>query len=392
MEKNYFKIKTIILIFLFGFLLSFFGLRITQANSPDNPDPPLVGANIQVCVNPPEVDLTDPSQPIFQWTTSGNSQTHYWLLVDNNPPVAGGSSGYYLPSPELNTGAIASGNKFHQAGIGQIAGGQTYWWCIAVRDTSGSWTGWTGFQSFYVHQPPSATNLSVTQPDYCFSGPAATLSWRFFDPDSGDTQSAYRVQVDNNSNFSSPEVDSGKVISSSNSYATVPGALSYNTTYYWRLMVWDSKNLSSNWISGPSFSTPKHAYPTVNFSWAPLAPSVKENVQFADQSTVYGGATKSSWAWTFQSGNPSSSSQQNPTVKFTSAGPKTVTLRVTDSDGFACSGAKTVNIGLPLPKWKEVAPTTWIRKNFLAKIEEVFRNISSNNMFSNFIALFTPSR
>ncbi|MEK7556550.1 MAG: hypothetical protein AAB538_01080, partial [Patescibacteria group bacterium] len=50
---------------------------------------------------------------------------------------------------------------------------------------------------------PSATNLSVSQPDYCVSGPAGVFSWTFQDP--GDTQSAYQVQVDNSSNFSSPE-------------------------------------------------------------------------------------------------------------------------------------------------------------------------------------------
>ena len=84
------------------------------------------------------------------------------------------------------------------------------------------------------NNPPSATNLKITQPDYCLSGPAAIFSWNFTDPD-GDTQSAYQVQVDDNSNFSSPEDDSGKVQSSHNSYATPLGKLKYNTTYYWRL-------------------------------------------------------------------------------------------------------------------------------------------------------------
>ena len=207
------------------------------------------------------------------------------------------------------------------------------------------------------NQAPSANNLSVTQPDYCIiTWPAAIFSWQFTDPDD-DTQSAYQIQVDNNSNFSSPEVDTGKILSSSVSYATLSGALSWNTTYYWQLKVWDSKDLSSSWISGSSFAIPRHQYPTINFSWAPQSPTTNENVQFTDQSFVYGGSTKSSWSWTFQDANPVNSALQNPIVKFLSAGNKSVTLRVTDSDGFSCQvPQKTVNSQLPLPEWQEIPP------------------------------------
>ena len=206
------------------------------------------------------------------------------------------------------------------------------------------------------NQPPSASNLRVSQPDYCLSGPAGTFSWTFTDSDPGDTQSAYQVQADNNSDFSSPEDDSGKVTSNSNSYATILGKLNYNNTYYWRLRVWDSKDVSSNWISGPSFTTPVHAYPSIDFSWTPQIPGVNEDVLFTDKSTVYGGASKQSWSWTFQSGSPAASNEESPTVKFSSIGEKTITLRVADSDGFSCPGSKTLNAEFPLPKWKEIAP------------------------------------
>ena len=207
------------------------------------------------------------------------------------------------------------------------------------------------------NQPPSANNLLVTQPDYCIiTWPAAIFSWQFTDPDN-DTQSAYQIQVDNNNNFSSPEVDTGKILSSSISYATLSGALSWNTTYYWQLKVWDSKDLSSSWISGSSFNIPRHQYPTINFTWTPQSPTTNENVQFTDQSFVYGGSTKSSWSWTFQDANPSNSALQNPIVKFLSAGNKSVILRVTDSDGFSCQvPQKTVNSQLPLPEWQEIPP------------------------------------
>ena len=202
---------------------------------------------------------------------------------------------------------------------------------------------------------PSLTNLNVSQPDYCVSGPAAVFSWTFSDP--VGTQSAYQVQVDNDSNFSSPEDDSGKVFSDSNSYATPLGKLQYNKTYYWRAKVWDSVNIESDWENGPSFTTPKHTYPFIDFSWAPLNPDINENTLFTDQSTVYGGAAKASWLWTFQNASPDSSSQQNPTVKFSSVGLKPVTLTVTDSDGLSCLGSKTADVKFPLPEWREIAPS-----------------------------------
>ncbi len=204
--------------------------------------------------------------------------------------------------------------------------------------------------------PPQATGLSTnsSSANYCgFVFPPIVVSWQFTDP--GDSQSAYQVQIDNNSDFSSPEKDSGKVVSSFFQYA--PYQLSYNTTYYWRVKVWDSQNAASAFTTGPSFATAAHQYPTSDFAWSPLNPGINENTDFTDTSQVYGGASKSSWLWTFQSGIPASSTQQNPkNVKFTSLGPQQVTQRITDSSGFSCTGTKTVIISLPFPGWQEISP------------------------------------
>ncbi len=91
----------------------------------------------------------------------------------------------------------------------------------------------------------------------------------------------------------------------------------------------------------------------INFSWSPSNPSQNEEIIFTDESTVYGGSSKSAWSWSLIDGNPASSSQQNPTTQFNSTEEKQVTLQVTDSDGYNCSVSKTVNIQLELPGWKE---------------------------------------
>ncbi|MDO8504002.1 MAG: PKD domain-containing protein [bacterium] len=210
---------------------------------------------------------------------------------------------------------------------------------------------------FSVNQPPLANSLSASTGNYCTApSPPVFLSWIFSDSDPGDIQSAYQVQTDNNFDFSSPEIDTGKVLSSSNTYA--PLGLSYNATYYWRVKVWDSKDAASNWTTGPQFTTANHAYPSIDFTWLPVNPLADQNVLFTDQSTVYGGASKQSWSWIFTDGNPLTSASATSTVRFISSGSKAVSLQVTDSDSYICSISKNVNVGssLPFPNWREILP------------------------------------
>lgn len=215
-----------------------------------------------------------------------------------------------------------------------------------------------------LSNPPTATNLSVTKGNYC-TYPAHYFSWTYSDPDE-DNESKFQFQVDNNSGFGSPEVNrtiTGTWSDGDSNNQTVVVAVSpsasqigYNTTYYWRVKVWDSQEIASAWIQGSSFTTEEHRYPSVDFNWSPIEPSQDEDVLFADQSTVYGGSTKSAWSWAFTNGNPASSSQQNPTIQFTSDGSKEVTLGVTDSDNFSCQISKSVGVQAALPAWQEILP------------------------------------
>jgi hypothetical protein len=197
---------------------------------------------------------------------------------------------------------------------------------------------------------PSAINLEVEEGDYC-SAPSSPiiLSWQFSDPDPGDYQSAYRVQVDDNSNFSSPEKDSGKVPSPSDSYA--PVGLSYNTTYYWRVRVWDNHDNQSDWAIGPSFTTAVHAYPDTDFTFTPSHPTPEELIQFTDQTTYYNGAT--SWSWDFD--DESTSNLQNPAHSYSESGEYMVNFTACDDIG-CCTREKEVSVSLSLPEWEEIPP------------------------------------
>lgn len=311
---------------------------------------------IQVCVDPPEANVDDYQKPVIYWTTSGNNMNKYQLqvsaLLNFSGPILY-DTGEVTVSPPSPPGTYSK-----QIPTDLLPGDKTYYYRIKVKDGQGWTDGWAvgTFTLIIPNFPPIASNLKVTPPDYCVSGPAAFFSWNFFDPE-GTSQLAYQVQVDNNPDFSSPEINSGKVTSSFGYYSAT--ALAYNNTYNWRLMVWDSNNLASSWTTGPSFSTPVHAYPTSNFSWFPNIPILGQDTLFSDKSKAYGGATISNWYWTIPDAtyiSPSSQTDQNPVVKFISEGNKNVVLRVTDSNGFVCSIVKTVGAQLPLPCWKETNP------------------------------------
>jgi hypothetical protein len=232
------------------------------------------------------------------------------------------------------------------------------------------------------NQPPTATNLSLDSPnsaDYCGTTgyPSVRLRWQFSDP--GDTQSAYQIQVDNNSNFSSPEVDTGKVISSSQAFLIQPPypTLSWNTSYYWRLKVWDSQDTSSNWVtyqdnlSPPeSFITISHSYPYLDLTFSPSRPKINEIVTFTDNSKCYSvgnleydcknGGANILYKWDFtDDGIVDSTLKGNATTTYLANGNYTVRLTITDnslSPSATCDATRQVTVRVRLPDWREVPP------------------------------------
>jgi len=233
------------------------------------------------------------------------------------------------------------------------------------------------------NRPPTAINLSVDDPnaaDYCgITGyPPVRVHWQFSDLDSGDSQSAYQIQVDDNSDFSSLLVDTGKISNSSQSFLIGPSypTLSWNATYYWRLKVWDSKDTSStDWIvyqdNVPpleSFTTASHSYPYPNFTFSPQNPAIGEVVTFIDNSKCYsspgnteyncstGGSI--SYLWDFGNGQ-TSTTKGDVTTTYATAGPKTVRLTITDNNltpAGSCDTTRQVTVALPFPEWEEIPP------------------------------------
>lgn len=117
--------------------------------------------------------------------------------------------------------------------------------------------------SVAVRLDTSSAPNTPALPDYgvCFITTTPTLTWIFSDPDPGDSQSAYHVQVVRASDMALV-LDSGKVVSSSGEY-TVPtsnapdvsGPLWASEAYQfkYRVKVWDQADLESPWSAWGDF-------------------------------------------------------------------------------------------------------------------------------------------
>ena len=323
--------------------------------------------------------------------SSTNARVRGWVravICETNPVDCDGwdgwiklgdDSGIWDTNPDTQVYIESGTNEFH----GWAWGSDIVGW-ISFNCANTGVCGTSNYKAIVgvggVNFAPEATNLSKTDPDWCGSPPSYFFSWTYSDVDEDD-ESRFDFQVDNNSDFSSPEIDwtysglSNPSPSPNNqaglvAVSVLPDYLTYGQTYYWRVRVWDNRGANSGWVqAGSSFTTQPHAWPNPDFVWIPDPPVPKEGVQFTDQSTCYDNSSigspcdddaldpkPDSFFWTFEDASPANSGIQNPTTTFTATGNKQVTLRVTDFDGYFCTGTKSINIALPLPKWKEIKP------------------------------------
>ncbi|WP_236713288.1 hypothetical protein [Neomoorella thermoacetica] len=95
----------------------------------------------------------------------------------------------------------------------------------------------------------------------CYTTTTPTLTWSFSDPDPGDSQSAYQLQIVRASDLQ-PVLDTGKVMGSSTQYTVptseapdVPGPLWASGDYRFkvRVKVWDQAGVDSDWSAWADF-------------------------------------------------------------------------------------------------------------------------------------------
>ncbi len=226
---------------------------------------------------------------------------------------------------------------------------------------------------------PDAINFILTPPsvnDLCNGGAAYEFRWTYFDPEGG-AQSGYRLQVDNDSDFSSPTVDRTvsnpplNPIPNPNiqpvfmiNVADSPDLdkIAYGVTaYYWQVQVWDNLGKPSGWKYPPnpidSFVPPDHLYPDAGFSFSPPNPTVIDNVSFAPNPNAGYGPYTHDWDFDFNTGIDAPN-DPNPFYNYGAIGVYNAYHKVTDIGGEACEMTAPVNVGAGSGglKWEEVIP------------------------------------
>jgi len=263
----------------------------------------------------------------------------------------------------------------------------------------------------------NAPNWSFAEAAGVLGALNARLGWTFSDPDAGSSQSAYQIIVNTSDSTVTPlpifdsekclgyqscepvatcdpnkcRVDNGLSGTTIFPLSSTDG-LQYNTAYYWWIMVWDNNNVASTLAqynsaqdtpleaddgSPLTFTTYKHEFPEPGATKFPENPSRGEKVKFTDTSKIYltGDPTTAvpylgnclsdpcALLWTLPdgalfddsiSGNDEATS--TPTIIFNNAGSNSLTLRVTDNDGYYSSAPISVIVNAELPKWREVKP------------------------------------
>ena len=227
--------------------------------------------------------------------------------------------------------------------------------------------------NFVINRAPSASNLGISNSSTAYCDKFLTFQWTFTDPDSSDTQSAYKIEAsyDGVTYIILRSADSS-VTSVSIPLSEISATLSgdwYSQSLYWKVTVTDNgagtgTNKKSATTTASTFGPmPGREYPVVNFTTNPLQILANQDVQFLDSSICYisgdtPAASCSSWLWTIPGAtyvSPSTFTFQNPTVNFSSSGSVNVSLQATDggAPAYSCTLTKSINIGLPLPQIKE---------------------------------------
>jgi len=258
--------------------------------------------------------------------------------------------------------------------------------------------GWTSFKGAnYVvvttaKLPPSVSTAGDGETwDHCsYKGKSIPiLNWNYSD----GTQAAYWVQIDNTAaSFPSPEVDTGEILSSSQSYAATLYNFNWNTNYWWRVKVKNQQGVWSGWSNVDNFNTPQHAYPWPDFTHQPQTPAAGEEISFIDSSTCYDSGespyfcktnTGNRYQWDFEDdgqidcdSNINSACRGDVTHIYPTAGDYTTRLYVTDDAGTCdTTGDTPITTQLPLPEYKEVPPIIWLKK-ILAAVVDFFDGFS----------------
>jgi hypothetical protein len=195
----------------------------------------------------PDYGATSDQSPAFTWeiTTdaNGDTVTYYYYYTDDSTWNSNLLKSEELSSPNYTIPVTLTGGKW-------------YWWRVKATD---------GFLSRYSNQtwrfavslPPSVPEV-IVPPNGTLMHDSDYLSWVLSsDPDVGDYVSHYHIQIDDDTDFSSPAIDMTGInadTKSSSISLRINELTNYlsleNKTYYWRVSAIDGFGIESDFSDG----------------------------------------------------------------------------------------------------------------------------------------------
>ncbi|MBN2789184.1 MAG: choice-of-anchor D domain-containing protein [Candidatus Delongbacteria bacterium] len=188
---------------------------ITEPSAPATP----------VLVSPANGSSLDHQNPTFDWDDVTGA-TEYGILIDNNSSFT---------SPEIDVTTAVSEYTVFTLPYG------TYYWKVRARSTAGT-SAFSSLWSLSIFEViPEVPTLISPADSSSFEDQTPTFDWNDVTGANG-----YNIQIDNNSDFSSPEIDTSTALSQYTASTMAYG------TYYWKVRARNTAG-SSAFTSGWTF-------------------------------------------------------------------------------------------------------------------------------------------
>ncbi|MCD6166249.1 hypothetical protein J7K19_06045, partial [bacterium] len=176
-------------------------------------------------ISPANGTATNQNTPTFDWSDVSGAVEYQIQVAGNNT----------FSSPKIDRFGLTSSTYTTTSPFTD----GTYYWRVRAKDNLNNWGGWSTVWSFTIDtQGPPVPNLISPANGSTTNDNTPTFDW-----DDITDAVEYQIQVDNNSNFSSPERNQ---VGLTTSTYTPTSSLS-DGTYYWRVRAKDNLNNWGGW-------------------------------------------------------------------------------------------------------------------------------------------------
>jgi hypothetical protein len=178
------------------------------------------------------------ARPTFDWSDVPGA-TNYTLVVSRN-------SNFRLPV--INVKVTSSS----YTSSGDLPRGVMLYWHVKANGVTFNW--WSETRTLTTANPPYMPVLMTPVRNALVTDYTPLFDWRDARLPAGTTFQKYELQLDTNSAFTSA-VSVDIVGAVTNSQYTPTSDLNPNTTYYWRVRVYNTNGEYSNWSTSRAFRT-----------------------------------------------------------------------------------------------------------------------------------------